>query len=274
MWEMLEDGIKKKIEIPWELIIAIKTSGLVHLDIELNAKPFFFEESNPEPRKHTLWKRTTDFTGGQALKCRRHRISFLPGLIQKLYQQILQSDKRLERISTKPFPSMVNPHFPHYSARFTTPDLPSIDDTQQPLQQSIQPDQNKLPENDDFNRMLMDFDNNPTAAEAIENPLLVSPPAANNQHYSYLLQTSDQPLNPFGNFNDGGDHLNQVVYGSLSGNDQQQNVVLPNPTGMDQHQHQQVPAGIPEDEDYPLGIVDPEGMALFDPDNVFGRVQQ
>ncbi|CAN0914080.1 hypothetical protein LINGRAHAP2_LOCUS28340, partial [Linum grandiflorum] len=221
MWEMLEDGIKKKIEIPWEYIIGIKTSGLVHLDIELKEVPFFFEEANPDqPRKHTLWKKTTDFTGGQASKCRRHKISFRPGLVHKLYQQLIQSDRRLELLSAKPFPSMDNPHFPHCSALFTTPDLAPLDDTQNPLQQSFQADQNKLPEYDDFSRMLMDFEYH-SAAEAIENPLLVSPPASNNQHYSYLLQTSDQPSNVFGNFNDGGD-LNQVVYGSLSGNDQQQ----------------------------------------------------
>jgi len=28
--------------------------------------PLFFKETDPQPRKHTLWQATSDFTGGQA----------------------------------------------------------------------------------------------------------------------------------------------------------------------------------------------------------------
>lgn len=34
--------------------------------LQLNRQPLFFRETNPQPRKHTLWQATSDFTGGQA----------------------------------------------------------------------------------------------------------------------------------------------------------------------------------------------------------------
>ena len=34
--------------------------------VKLNQPPTFFREINPQPRKHTLWQQSPDFTGGQA----------------------------------------------------------------------------------------------------------------------------------------------------------------------------------------------------------------
>jgi len=33
---------------------------------QLSRRPLFFRETNPQPRKHTLWQASSDFTGGQA----------------------------------------------------------------------------------------------------------------------------------------------------------------------------------------------------------------
>lgn len=34
--------------------------------LQLTRQPLFFRETNPQPRKHTLWQATSDFTSGQA----------------------------------------------------------------------------------------------------------------------------------------------------------------------------------------------------------------
>ncbi|KAL7208265.1 hypothetical protein ACSBR1_030092 [Camellia fascicularis] len=67
VWEVLEGALKSKIEIQWSNIEAIRAiirddkPGI--LEIELNQQPQFFKETNPQPRKHTLWQQATDFTG-------------------------------------------------------------------------------------------------------------------------------------------------------------------------------------------------------------------
>jgi len=38
----------------------------VFLFVKLARPPLFFKETDPQPRKHTLWQATSDFTGGQA----------------------------------------------------------------------------------------------------------------------------------------------------------------------------------------------------------------
>jgi len=37
---------------------------------QVSRPPLFFKETNPQPRKHTLWQATSDFTGGQATTCK------------------------------------------------------------------------------------------------------------------------------------------------------------------------------------------------------------
>ncbi|GMP39987.1 hypothetical protein CsSME_00010616 [Camellia sinensis var. sinensis] len=77
VWEVLEGPLKSKIEIQWSEIEAIRATirdnepGI--LEIELKQPPQFFRETNPQPRKHTLWQQSSDFTGGQAPLC-----SFVP----------------------------------------------------------------------------------------------------------------------------------------------------------------------------------------------------
>lgn len=98
VWEVLEGGLKSKIEIQWSDIMALKAHcpddghstlnvvvnicyspsspsfvhglcfsfGMVHFVVQLARQPLFFRETNPQPRKHTLWQATSDFTDGQA----------------------------------------------------------------------------------------------------------------------------------------------------------------------------------------------------------------
>ncbi|KAK6127925.1 hypothetical protein DH2020_038354 [Rehmannia glutinosa] len=70
VWEVLDGGLKNKIEIQWSDIMALKANyqddGPGTLNVVLARQPLFFRETNPQPRKHTLWQATSDFTGGQA----------------------------------------------------------------------------------------------------------------------------------------------------------------------------------------------------------------
>ncbi|KAK4402140.1 hypothetical protein Sango_0954700 [Sesamum angolense] len=115
VWEVLEGALKSKIEIQWSDIIAIR--AVIHdnepgtLEIELNQPPLFYRETNPQPRKHTLWQQASDFTGGQAPIWRTHYVRFPPGILDKHYEKLLQCDQRLFALSRKPFPSQESPYF-------------------------------------------------------------------------------------------------------------------------------------------------------------------
>lgn len=45
--------------------------------LQLDKQPLFFKEVNPQPRKHTQWRSTTDFTDGEAST---HRFYFTSSL--------------------------------------------------------------------------------------------------------------------------------------------------------------------------------------------------
>ncbi|KAF2310156.1 hypothetical protein GH714_006923 [Hevea brasiliensis] len=70
VWEVLEGGLKSKIEIQWSDIMGLKANCPDNapgtLTVVLARQPLFFRETNPQPRKHTLWQATADFTDGQA----------------------------------------------------------------------------------------------------------------------------------------------------------------------------------------------------------------
>lgn len=102
VWEILESGLKSKIEIQWGDISSIAAS-LVEgcpgtLEIETSRAPMFFKETNPQPRKHTLWQATPDFTG-QGNGCRKHVLIFPEGVLNKHYEKLMQCDPRLRMIS-------------------------------------------------------------------------------------------------------------------------------------------------------------------------------
>ncbi|KAK6915665.1 hypothetical protein RJ641_020782 [Dillenia turbinata] len=117
VWEVLERHklLKSKIEIQWADIIGIQVTigedqfGI--LEIELANPPRFYRETNPQPRKHTLWQAASDFTGGQALLCRRHYLKFPPGTLDKHLEKLLQYDERLLELSRRPFPTLQTLYF-------------------------------------------------------------------------------------------------------------------------------------------------------------------
>ncbi|KAL7193544.1 hypothetical protein ACSBR2_025199 [Camellia fascicularis] len=80
--EILEGGLQSKIEIQWSDIIALKANlpddGPGSLTVTLTKPSYFFKETNPQPRKHTLWQATAEFTDGQASLHRQHFLHTRP----------------------------------------------------------------------------------------------------------------------------------------------------------------------------------------------------
>ncbi|GFZ17265.1 hypothetical protein Acr_26g0005350 [Actinidia rufa] len=107
VWEVLDGGLKNKIEIQWSDITALKANypddGPGTLDVVLARQPLFFRETNPQPRKHTLWQATSDFTGGQASINRRHFLQCPQGLLGKHFEKLIQCDPRLNFLSQQGF---------------------------------------------------------------------------------------------------------------------------------------------------------------------------
>ncbi|XP_057501986.1 uncharacterized protein LOC130785806 [Actinidia eriantha] len=108
VWEILDVALKSKIEIQWSDIEGMRATicddetGI--LELELNEPPQFFRETNLQPRKHTVWQHSSDFTGGQASIYRRHYVKFPLGILEKHDKKLLQKDKHLLEISRKLFP--------------------------------------------------------------------------------------------------------------------------------------------------------------------------
>jgi hypothetical protein len=122
VWEVLENGLKSKIEIQWSDISAMKASCPENLpgtlDIEVSRPPQFFRETNPQPRKHTLWQSASDFTGGQATICKRHSLQFPEGVLNRHYEKLVQCDPRLKALVEGALSSRPTPDFDHSSWMF------------------------------------------------------------------------------------------------------------------------------------------------------------
>ncbi|KAF7107276.1 hypothetical protein CFC21_107923 [Triticum aestivum] len=103
VWEVLEGGLKSKIEIQWSDITALKVTlpevGDGSLDVMLARPPLFFKETDPQPRKHTLWQATSDFTRGQASMNRHHFLQCPTTSLGKNFEKLVQCDQRLHQLS-------------------------------------------------------------------------------------------------------------------------------------------------------------------------------
>ncbi|KAF1867127.1 hypothetical protein Lal_00049555 [Lupinus albus] len=115
VWEVLEGALKSKIEVQWSDITALKANcpdnGPSSLTVVLARQPLFFRETNPQPRKHTLWQATSDFTDGQASKHRVHILQCAQGVLTKHFEKLIQCDKRLNYLSRQPELILDPPHF-------------------------------------------------------------------------------------------------------------------------------------------------------------------
>ncbi|KAK6153831.1 hypothetical protein DH2020_013470 [Rehmannia glutinosa] len=115
VWEVLDGGLKNKIEIQWSDIMALKANyqddGPGTLNVVLARQPLFFRETNPQPRKHTLWQATSDFTGGQASIHRQHYLECPQGSLGKHFEKLIQCDPRLNFLSQQGEITLDSPYF-------------------------------------------------------------------------------------------------------------------------------------------------------------------
>ncbi|XP_022934532.1 uncharacterized protein LOC111441679 [Cucurbita moschata] len=115
VWELLDGNLKNKIEIQWSDIIDLKATyaddGLGTLDVVLARQPLFFREINPQPKKHTLWQTTADFTGGEASRHRKHFLQCSQGLLNKHFEKLIRCDPRLNFLSQQPDIVLECPYF-------------------------------------------------------------------------------------------------------------------------------------------------------------------
>ncbi|KAG6518561.1 hypothetical protein ZIOFF_022041 [Zingiber officinale] len=100
VWEVLEGGLKSKVEFNWSNFTAIKAiffeGGHGTLDIVLARPPLFFRATDPQPRKHTLWQATRDFTNGQEYIHRRHLLQCPQTLLSKNFEKLIDCDSHLK----------------------------------------------------------------------------------------------------------------------------------------------------------------------------------
>lgn len=115
VWEVLDGGLKNKIEIQWSDIMGIKANYPDNepetLHVVLARPPLFFRELNPLPRTHTLWQATTDFTAGHASLHRQHFLQFSRGTLGKHFEKLIQCDPRLRFLSQQPKIELDSPYF-------------------------------------------------------------------------------------------------------------------------------------------------------------------
>ncbi|CAH8352851.1 unnamed protein product [Eruca vesicaria subsp. sativa] len=128
VWEVLEQGLKSKIEIQWSDIWDLKANcpedGPGTLTLVLARQPLFFRETNPQPRKHTLWQATSDFTDGQASMYRQHFLQCAQGIMNKHFEKLVQCDHRLYHLSREPEIKMDSPYFDARPSIFEDPSEP------------------------------------------------------------------------------------------------------------------------------------------------------
>ncbi|KAL5840110.1 hypothetical protein ACOSQ4_012718 [Xanthoceras sorbifolium] len=126
VWEVLDGGLKSKIEIQWSDIMALKANmpedGPGTLNVVLARQPLFFRETNPQPRKHTLWQATADFTDGQASIHRQHFLQCPQGLLNKHFEKLIQCDMRLNFLSRQPEIILDSPYFEQRASACEDPD--------------------------------------------------------------------------------------------------------------------------------------------------------
>ncbi|CAN1328723.1 hypothetical protein LINPERPRIM_LOCUS34492 [Linum perenne] len=122
VWEVLEGGLKSKIEIQWSDIMGLKANcpdeGPGTLNVVLARPPLFFRETNPQPRKHTLWQTTADFTNGQASIHKQHFLQCPQGMLNKHFEKLIQCDMRLNVLSQQPEMVLDSPYFEQRTSVF------------------------------------------------------------------------------------------------------------------------------------------------------------
>ncbi|XP_061347537.1 uncharacterized protein LOC133293038 [Gastrolobium bilobum] len=136
VWEFLGCELKSKIEIQWSDIVTLKANcpdiGPSSLTAVLARQPLFFREFNPQPRRHTVWQATSDFTDGHASKYRQHFLQCRQGLLTKHFEKLMQCNTHLNFLSQRPQMILNSPpRFDTQPAAFENSDNPKYHDLHQ-----------------------------------------------------------------------------------------------------------------------------------------------
>uniref|UniRef100_A0A7S3C5L3 TRF2/HOY1 PH-like domain-containing protein n=1 Tax=Prasinoderma singulare TaxID=676789 RepID=A0A7S3C5L3_9VIRI len=103
VWEVLEHGLKSKLEMLWDDIHALRVhrpeGEEATLEVVLSRPPSCFNENEPVPRKHTNWVHAVDFTGGHAKALTPHVLTFAPGMLDRPLEIMLKCDARLAQLA-------------------------------------------------------------------------------------------------------------------------------------------------------------------------------
>ncbi|RLN07490.1 uncharacterized protein C2845_PM11G23260 [Panicum miliaceum] len=108
-----------KHKLVWEATCPENEQGT--LDLVLAQPPLFFKETDPQPRKHTLWQAASDFTDGQASLNRRHTLQRHSSLLSKNFEKLIQCDQRLYELSQQPDAISGTPDFEPKRSIFENP---------------------------------------------------------------------------------------------------------------------------------------------------------
>ncbi|XP_022135015.1 uncharacterized protein LOC111007119 isoform X2 [Momordica charantia] len=92
----------------------------------MSRRPLFFMETNPQPRKHTLWQATADFTDGKVSMHRQHFLQCPQRLLNKHFEKLVQCDSHLNFLSQQPEIVLGSPYFEPKASVFTTLEQASI----------------------------------------------------------------------------------------------------------------------------------------------------
>ncbi|XP_042401043.1 uncharacterized protein LOC121991085 [Zingiber officinale] len=120
VWEIIEGSLTSKIEFYWFDITTIKAvffeGGHGTLDTVLERPPLFFQATDPQLRKHTLWQATRDFTNGQAYIHKMHLLQCPQTLSSKNLEELIDCDPHLKILSQQHDIILESPYFnPRYS---------------------------------------------------------------------------------------------------------------------------------------------------------------
>ncbi|XP_021830090.1 uncharacterized protein LOC110770292 isoform X1 [Prunus avium] len=273
VWEVLDGSLKNKMEIQWSDVVALKANypddGPGTLDVVLARPPLFFRETNPQPRKHTLWQATSDFTAGQATLNRRHFLQCPQGLLfGKHFEKLIQCDPRLNFLSQQPEIVLESPFFDarvtvsgdpdEYGRRFgpKNEEGPAIFG----LQDSASPSGTHSPpckdEQDFIGRGPENY------SQEISSPSSVMDTPAIDKIGSFGAETSKTPSNfnqmkvpglPMSmSMSDFVSHIGQCIFGKISGKEQPSRDVLEEIT---QYLFNDAQLTLPSDEQYVMSRV-------------------
>ncbi|KAL0006285.1 hypothetical protein SO802_013846 [Lithocarpus litseifolius] len=112
VWEILENALKKKIEIQWSDIIGIRAK-IMEDKFRLTDNQAQTDSYFSSCKCLILFKTSRNYNEFCCCNAilRLHYLEFLPGTLDKHYEKLQRCDPNLLKLSQRPFPSLSSPYF-------------------------------------------------------------------------------------------------------------------------------------------------------------------